>query len=105
MAASHHQLPISARRAFALAVNLAVRRDAVQSLWVPLLLHLPWIIGQSMLPSPDEPGGMTAHNLFLNSVVLLGDFIVSLLVAAMLRFRARSFFLAPPLVALWFCRF
>ena len=91
----HHRLPISARHAFALALDLAVRRDAVQSLFVPFLLHLPWAVAQAMLPGPDEAGGTTAHNLFLNSVVLLGDFLVSLLVAAMLRFRARSVFNTP----------
>lgn len=94
--ASHRRLPISARHAFALAIDLAVRRDAVQSLLVPSLLYLPWVVAQAMLPGPDEPGGLTAHNLFLNSVVLLGDFLVSLLVAAMLRFRARSVFNTAP---------
>jgi hypothetical protein len=84
------RLPISARHAFALAFDLAVRRDAVQSLWVPLLLHAPWLMIQAVLPAPDEPGGTTARNLGLNSVTLVGDFLVSLLVASMLRFRARS---------------
>ena len=86
------RLPISSRHAFALAFDLAVRRDAVQSLWVPLLLHAPWLVAQAVLPAPDEPGGLTARNLLLNSVALLGEFLVSLLVAAMLRFRARSVF-------------
>lgn len=94
--ASHHRAPISSRHAFALAFDLAVRRDALHSLWVPLLLHTPWLSMQSMLPSPDEPGGLTARNLFLNSVVLVGDFLVSLLVAGMLRFRARSVFNTSP---------
>ena len=88
------RLPISARHAFALAFDLAVRRDPVQSLWVPLLLHAPWLMLQAMLPAPDQPGGMTATNLGLNSVSLLGDFAVSLLVAGMLRFRARSVYAA-----------
>jgi hypothetical protein len=94
--ASHRRLPISARHAFALALDLAVRRDAVQSLLVPFLLHTPWVVAQALLPGPDEPGGMTARNLSLNSAVLLGDFLMSLLVAAMLRFRARSVFNTPP---------
>src|SRR5205823_9493117 len=93
---AHHSLPISPRHAFAQALDLAVRRDAVQSLLVPFLLHAPWALGQSKLPGPNEPGGMTAHNLYLNSVVLLGDFIISLLVAAMLRFRARAVYNSPP---------
>src|SRR5262245_59583944 len=84
--------PISARHAFALALDLAVRRDAVQSLLVPFVLHLPWIVAQLHVASPDAPGGLASRALFLNSVVLLGDFLVSLLVAAMLRFRARSVF-------------
>jgi len=102
--ASHRRLPISARHAFALALDLAVRRDAVQSLLVPFLLHTPWAVAQALLPVPDTPGGMTARNLALNSVALLGDFLVSLLVAAMLRFRARSVFntatTTPPASAL-----
>jgi len=93
--AQRHRFPISARHAFVLALDLAVRRDAVQSLLVPFLLHLPWAVAQAFLPGPDEPGGMTSRTLFLNSVVLLGDFLVSLLVAGMLRFRARSVFNAP----------
>jgi hypothetical protein len=88
----HRRLPISARHAFALAFDLAVRRDAVQSLAIPFLLHAPWLATQAMLPAPDEPGGLTAGNLTLSSVVLTADFLVSLLVAGMLRFRARSVF-------------
>jgi hypothetical protein len=82
--------PTSARHAFALAFDLAVRRDALQSLWVPLLLHAPWLVLQAIVPAPDEPGGFSARNLMLSSVILVGDFAVSLLVAAMLRFRALS---------------
>lgn len=92
---THSRLPISARHAFALAFDLAVRRDAMQSLWVPLLLHTPWLAMQAVLPAPDEPDGVTASNLLLHSTVLVGDFIVSLLVAGMLRFRARSVFNTP----------
>src|SRR5512145_3402257 len=86
----HRRPPISARHAFALAFDLAVRRDAVQSLLVPLLLHAPWLTLQAVLPGPDEPGGLTVGNLLLNTIVLAADFLVSLLVAGMLRFRARS---------------
>src|SRR5262249_2225160 len=82
--------PISARHAFARAFDLAVRRDPVQSLWVPLLLHAPWLLLKALVPSPDDPGGHTLRNLQLNSLQLLGDFPVSLLIASMLRFRARS---------------
>jgi hypothetical protein len=82
--------PPSARHAFAQAFDLAVRRDALQSLWVPLLLHTPWLLLQAMVPAPDDPGGLSARNLMLTSVTLVGDFLVSLLVASMLRFRALS---------------
>ena len=91
-----HRPPTSARHAFALAFDLAVRRDALQSLVVPLLLHAPWLVLQAVVPSPEEPGGFVAGNLMLSSVILLGDFVVSLLVAAMLRFRARSMYEAGP---------
>ena len=91
----HRRIPISARHTFALAFDLAVRRDPVQSLWVPLLLHAPWVTMQALLPAPDEPGGMTERNLLLQSVVLLGEFLVTLLVAGMLRFRARSVYNTP----------
>src|SRR5262249_47561146 len=87
--------PISARHAFARAFDLAVRRDAVQSLWVPLLLHAPWLLLKALVPSPDDPGGLTVRNLQLNSLQLLGDFPVSLLIAAMLRFRALSVYASP----------
>jgi hypothetical protein len=92
---SRARLPISSRHAFALAFDLAVRRDPVQSLWVPLLLHTPWLTMQALLPAPDEPGGMAPRNLLLSSVVLVGDALVSLLIAGMLRFRARSVFNTP----------
>ena len=94
--ALQRRLPISARHTFALAFDLAVRRDPIQSLWVPLLLHAPWVTMQALLPAPDEPGGMTPRNLMLQSVVLLGEFLVTLLVAGMLRFRARSVFNTVP---------
>ena len=87
--------PTSARHAFALAFDLAVRRDRLQSLWVPLLLHTPWLVLQAVVPSPDDPGGLSARNLMLSSVILVGDFLVSLLVASMLRFRALSVHEAP----------
>ena len=86
----------SARHAFALAFDLAVRRDRLQSLWVPLLLHTPWLVLQAVVPAPDDPGGASARNLMLSSVILVGDFFVSLLVASMLRFRALSVHDAGP---------
>jgi|SRR5689334_6225690 len=92
---AHARPPISSRHAFALAFDLAVRRDPLQSLWIPVLLHTPWIAMQAMLPAPDEAGGLTRTNLLLNSVVLIGDALVSLWIAGMLRFRAGSVFNTP----------
>ena len=46
----HRRPPISARHAFALAFDLAVRRDPVQSLLVPFLLRAPWILALAVLP-------------------------------------------------------
>src|SRR5215831_12305003 len=88
--------PISTRHAFALAFDLAVRRDAWQSLWVPLLLHTPFLLLKAFVPAPDDPGGQTVRNLQLNSLQLLGDLPISLLVASMLRFRALSVYRAGP---------
>src|SRR5207247_4674548 len=90
----HHRRPISTRRAFALAFDLAVRRDPFQSLFVPLLLHAPWIGALALLPQDrtDQPVGL------LTAACLLGDFVVQLTVAAMLRLRARSVFNTPTCV-------
>jgi hypothetical protein len=89
------RLPISTRHAFALAFDLAVRRDALQSIVVPLLLHAPWLLAAASLPplgDADEP----TRVLLLTVVATLGDFAVQLTVGAMLRFRARSVFNTPP---------
>ena len=88
------RLPVSTRHAFALAFDLAVRRDPLHSLVVPLLLRAPWIVALAILPRPSEsehPGQVLA----ISSVAMLGDFLVFLLVTAMLRFRARSVFNTP----------
>lgn len=84
----HRRLPISARHAFALAFDLAVRRDPTHSLAVPLLLRLPWILAFPLLP-PVE-GEIPLRTALLWCGVLLADFVTSLVVMAMLRFRARS---------------
>jgi hypothetical protein len=88
------RLPVSTRHAFALAFDLAVRRDALHSLVVPLLLRAPWILTLALLPAPVEserPGLV----LLVSCLALLGDFVALLLVTAMLRFRARSVFNTP----------
>lgn len=87
--------PISTRHAFALAFDLAVRRDPLHSLLVPLLLRAPWSLALVVLP-PAESGGVSGRTLGLTSLALIGDFITLLLVGAMLRLRARSVFNTAP---------
>src|SRR5213594_3951083 len=89
-----HRQPISTRHAFALAFELAARRDPFHSLVVPVLLRAPWALSLALLPplsSVDEPASVLA----LGSLALVGDFITSLAIGAMLRFRARSVFNTP----------
>lgn len=90
----HRRLPISARHAFALAFDLAVRRDPTHSLAVPLLLRLPWILAFPLLPPLD--GDVTLRTMLLSCGVLVGDFLTSLVVMSMLRFRAQSVYNTPP---------
>jgi hypothetical protein len=88
------RLPISTRHAFALAFDLAFRRDALHSLIVPLLLRAPWILALAALPKPsdtDRPGLV----FLLTLAALIGDFLTLVMVGAMLRFRARSVFNTP----------
>lgn len=90
-----HRPPVSTGHAFARAFDLAVRRDPVHSLLVPLLLRAPWVLALALLPSADDPVP-GASLLLLSCTAVLGDFLVLLLVGAMLRFRARSVHDAPP---------
>ena len=88
------RLPISTRHAFALAFDLAVRRDALHSLVVPLILRAPWILALAVLPAltdSDRPGLI----FLLTLAALIGDFLTLVTVGAMLRFRARSVFNTP----------
>ncbi len=87
--------PVSTRHAFALALDLAVRRDALQSLVIPLLLRAPWIVALALVSSPGESGA-PGRSLLLWSVAGLGDALTGLTVDAMLRVRARSVFNTPP---------
>lgn len=91
----HRRLPISARHAFALAFDLAVRRDALHSLIVPLLLQTPWFLAQAMLPPLEDSRDRMTQVTMLKAVVLVGQCLSWLLVSAMLRFRARSVFNTP----------
>ena len=86
--------PASARRAIAQAFDLALRRDPVQSLAVPLLLRAPWILTLGLIGPLDatEAPGQVA---LLGSAALVGDFLALTITSAMLRFRARSVFDAP----------
>jgi hypothetical protein len=88
------RLPISTRHAFALAFDLAARRDPLHSLIVPLLLRTPWNVALWMLPPINQSDRPIAVTL-LTLAALLGDFVVMLVVQAMLRFRARSVFNTP----------
>ena len=87
--------PVSTRHAFALAFDLALRRDPLHSLVVPLLLRAPWIVAITLLPTPsaeESPGGRT----LIWALAALGDAFASLIVTAMLRVRARAVFRSAP---------
>ncbi len=90
--------PASVRHAFALAFDLAIRRDAFHSLVVPLLLRAPWIVATALLP-PYQEAEHPARVVFITSCAVLGDWLVFLVTTAMLRIRARSVFNTPPEVA------
>ena len=89
------RLPISVRHAFALAFDLAVRRDPVQSLLVPALLQAPWFLALALLhaPEPDDPHAL--RTMLLYALALVGQWFTWLLISAMLRFRARSVYDTP----------
>lgn len=85
--------PVSARHAFALAFDLAVRRDAVASLFVPLLLRAPFIL----IPAVLRPLEHLDHPALLqiSECALILDYVLLLWTSSMLRFRARSVFNTP----------
>ena len=87
--------PVSSRHAFGSAFDLAVRRDPLQSLVVPFLLRAPWALTLALLPAPEGSDDPTLL-LGLASVALLGDFLTVIVIAAMLRLRARSVYGTPP---------
>lgn len=88
----HRQrLPISARHAFALAFDLAARRDRLHSIAVPLLLWAPWIFAPAVVERA-VPGLEDSQLLLVTAAGKLLDFLVFVVVTAMLRFRARSVF-------------
>jgi hypothetical protein len=87
--------PISIRHAFGLAVDLAVRRDLLQSMVVPLLMRSPWALALALVP-PFPSSEPQSPMVFVASIALIGDFLVMLVVGAMLRYRARSVFNTTP---------
>ena len=95
MSSHRLRLPVSTRHAFALAFDLAVRRDALQSIAIPLLLQAPWILALGALP-PLSDTDRTAQVFLVWFGAQLGAFLIWLIVSAMLRFRARSVFNTPP---------
>lgn len=92
----HRRLPVSTRHAFALAFDLAVRRDWLHSLVVPLLLQSPWFVALALLPPLEEARSKLLEFTVLIALVLIGQTYTVLLVSGMLRFRARSVFNTPP---------
>lgn len=88
-------LPVSARHAFALAFDLAIRRDALTSLVVPLLLRAPWILVPALIQPLDHPDAPRSLYLICGAALII-DFLLLLVTTSMMRFRARSVFnLAP----------
>ena len=91
----HRQrLPISARHAFALAFDLAARRDSMHSMVIPLALWAPWIFAPAIIERAF-PGLEPSQLLLVTAAGKLLDFVVFVVVTAMLRFRARSVFNTP----------
>lgn len=84
-------LPVSARHAFALAFDIAMRRDALQSLVVPLLLRAPWIVIPAVLDPLHRPEA-TWTIYAIAGFALIVDFLLLLVTCGMMRFRARSVF-------------
>ena len=93
---SHHRLPVSSRHAFALAFDLALRRDLLHSIILPLALQLPWVV--LLLVAPPLDGGPVRLVLlvWLRAAAMHGIWFTGLLISAMLRYRARSVFNTPP---------
>ena len=91
--------PASMRRAFALAFDLAFRRDPVHSLIVPLLIRAPWSIALAMLPETEQ-GDVPAQLLMWSSALLCLDYLMLLTVTSMLRIRAHAVFQSLPAVKL-----
>jgi len=89
------RLPISSRHAFALAFDMAFRRDLVHSILVPLALQAPWFVTLALVPPLTRNRDRLFEYTLLTALALIGQWVTWHLVAAMLRFRARSVFNTP----------
>ena len=95
MSNSHSTLaPISTRHAFALAFDLAFRRDPVHSILVPLVLRAPWMISLALLLRGGDVELSPRLETYA-AFALLGQSVTWWAVDAMLRNRARSVFNTP----------
>ena len=86
--------PVSVRHAFALAFDLAVRRDPLVSLVLPLLLRAPFILIPAFLAPLEQPD-TPQHIYLIAGSALLIDYLLLLATSGMMRFRARSVFNTP----------
>ena len=93
--ATTRRLPISARHAFALAIDLAARRDPLHSLVVPLVVRAPWILAPVLVPLA-WPAIRQDQTILVRAGSELLDFLAFVVLTAMLRFRARSVYKAGP---------
>lgn len=82
------------RHAYALAFDLALRRDPLHSLVIPLLLRAPWMVAFTLLVQRDDLETSATMSL-LAAFALLGQSVTWWAVDSMLRFRARSVFNTP----------
>ncbi len=90
----HRRLPVSSRHAFALAFDLAVRRDWFHSLLVPFLLRMPWILVPALVPFVVRDI-LPSQLALVQAIGLLFDFVAMVVVTSMLRFRAFDNFERP----------
>jgi hypothetical protein len=72
-----------------------VRRDALHSLFIPLLLRAPWMVAFALLVRGDE-NEASARTRLIAAIALLGQSVTWWAVDAMLRYRARSVFNTAP---------
>jgi hypothetical protein len=86
--------PVSSRQAFASAFRLALRRDPLQSLFVPFLLRAPWAVAAALIFAPG--GSAASGGIGIWWLATLGGVLVGYIVEAMLMLRARSVADAAP---------